>query len=430
MFDTLTRKISDLFQGLRKKPTLTEEDVEQALRTLRLSLLEADVALPVVKTFLARIKKKAVGQDIIKNVNPAHMIIKIVHDELVELLSHPQENLSLQTKGSTRLLLVGLQGSGKTTMASKIALWFKRKHKRCLLISLDICRPAAQEQLEKLSQSIGIDSLAIVPQQPPIEIARRALTQESDYDVLIFDTAGRLEIDENLMQELHDLNGEIRPHEALFIADALSGQSLYQTAQAFSQTLPLTGIALSRLDADTRGGAVLSLRQSLGLPVKFLGTGEQPSDLMPFNAQRIADLILDKGDIVGLVEQAQEKMTKEEEERELNRMQKGIFTLNDMIKQIERIEIMGGLSKIMGFLPGLAQFRDQIQDKMKTLNIKRKRALVQSMTPKERVNPSLLNARRRQRIAKGAGQKVEDLNKLLQEYESMKKMMKMFSGRS
>lgn len=429
MFETLTRKIADLFQGVRAKGLLKEDDVNKALSQMRLTLLEADVALPVAKNFIAQIKEKAIGQEIIKSVNPAHMIIKIVHDELIALLSHPNISLNIQSR-STRMMLAGLQGSGKTTFASKIALWLKKKGKNVLLVSLDIYRPAAQEQLEKLALSIGVDSLPIVAKETPLAIVSRALECEKKYDVLLFDTAGRLEIDETLMQELEELHQKISPHETLFIADALSGQSLYATAQVFSQRIPLTGLGISRMDADTRGGSVLSVRASTGLPIKFLGTGERPSDLVLFDPQRIADLILDKGDIIGLVEKARQNMTQEEEEREMLRLKKGLFTLNDLIKQLERLETMGGISKIIGFLPGLSQHKEQIEEKMKTLNLNRKRALVQSMTKKERVNPAILNARRRQRIAKGAGQRVEDLNKLLQDYENMKKMMKMFSGRS
>lgn len=429
MFETLTRKIADLFQGVRAKGLLKEDDVNKALSQMRLTLLEADVALPVAKNFIAQIKEKAIGQEIIKSVNPAHMIIKIVHDELIALLSHPNISLNIQSR-STRMMLAGLQGSGKTTFASKIALWLKKKGKNVLLVSLDIYRPAAQEQLEKLALSIGVDSLPIVAKETPLAIVSRALECEKKYDVLLFDTAGRLEIDETLMQELEELHQKISPHETLFIADALSGQSLYATAQVFSQRIPLTGLGISRMDADTRGGSVLSVRASTGLPIKFLGTGERPSDLVLFDPQRIADLILDKGDIIGLVEKARQNMTQEDEEREMLRLKKGLFTLNDLIKQLERLETMGGISKIIGFLPGLSQHKEQIEEKMKTLNLNRKRALVQSMTKKERVNPAILNARRRQRIAKGAGQRVEDLNKLLQDYENMKKMMKMFSGRS
>lgn len=429
MFETLTRKIADLFQGVRAKGLLKEDDVNKALSQMRLTLLEADVALPVAKNFIAQIKEKAIGQEIIKSVNPAHMIIKIVHDELIALLSHPNISLNIQSR-STRMMLAGLQGSGKTTFASKIALWLKKKGKNVLLVSLDIYRPAAQEQLEKLALSIGVDSLPIVAKETPLAIVSRALECEKKYDVLLFDTAGRLEIDETLMQELEELHQKISPHETLFIADALSGQSLYATAQVFSQRIPLTGLGISRMDADTRGGSVLSVRASTGLPIKFLGTGERPSDVVLFDPQRIADLILDKGDIIGLVEKARQNMTQEEEEREMLRLKKGLFTLNDLIKQLERLETMGGISKIIGFLPGLSQHKEQIEEKMKTLNLNRKRALVQSMTKKERVNPAILNARRRQRIAKGAGQRVEDLNKLLQDYENMKKMMKMFSGRS
>lgn len=429
MFETLTRKIADLFQGVRAKGLLKEDDVNKALSQMRLTLLEADVALPVAKNFIAQIKEKAIGQEIIKSVNPAHMIIKIVHDELIALLSHPNISLNIQSR-STRMMLAGLQGSGKTTFASKIALWLKKKGKNVLLVSLDIYRPAAQEQLEKLALSIGVDSLPIVAKETPLAIVSRALECEKKYDVLLFDTAGRLEIDETLMQELEELHQKISPHETLFIADALSGQSLYATAQVFSQRIPLTGLGISRMDADTRGGSVLSVRASTGLPIKFLGTGERPSDVVLFDPQRIADLILDKGDIIGLVEKARQNMTQEDEEREMLRLKKGLFTLNDLIKQLERLETMGGISKIIGFLPGLSQHKEQIEEKMKTLNLNRKRALVQSMTKKERVNPAILNARRRQRIAKGAGQRVEDLNKLLQDYENMKKMMKMFSGRS
>lgn len=428
MFDTLSKRLTGIFDRLRGRGALTENDVTTALREVRVALLEADVALPALKSFIERVKAKAIGEEILQSITPTQMIIKIVHDELVALLSHPQQSLFLRSAGPTCFLMVGLQGSGKTTMCGKIAFLMKERKKKVLMASLDTYRPAAQQQLAIIGASLGVDTLEIVPDERPLAIAQRALQAMPHYDLLILDTAGRLHVSSDMMEELIQIKALTSPHEVLFIADALSGQDAVRTAQAFHEAVPITGVCLSRVDGDGRGGAALSLRYCTQCPIKLMGTGERPQQVMPFDAQQIADRILDKGDIIGLVEKAAQVLDQQEQERALKRLEKGIFTLDDLASRIRQIEKMGGIKGVLEFIPGIRGFKDQLQGRINQANFKHQLAIISSMTPQERRQPSILNASRKRRIAQGSGTSVPEVNRLLQQFTQMQKMMKQMKG--
>lgn len=429
MFDNLSKRLSSIFDKLRGRGALTENDVTDALREVRIALLEADVALPAVKFFIEQVKATAIGEQIIKSVTPAQMVIKIVHDELIRFLSHPQEELYIRTYPPTIFLMIGLQGSGKTTMSGKLAFLLKEKKKKVLLASLDIYRPAAQKQLEIIGQAIAVDTLKIIPQERPKEIARRALDAATAYDVLILDTAGRLHIDQDMMTELQQIKEITQPHEILLVVDALSGQDTVRTANAFNETIDgITGICLSRIDGDSRGGAALSLRYCTERPIKLMGIGERPQQVIQFSAKRLADRILDKGDIIGLVEKASEMMTQQEQAKSIARMQKGIFTLDDLGKKIQQIESMGGVKSFLDYIPGIRGMKQQMHDKIDKTNFKQQLAIISSMTLEERNHPNILNASRKRRIAKGSGTSVQAINRLLQQFLQMQKVFKQMKG--
>ena len=432
MFDSLAEKLSGVFDRLAHRGALTESDVDGAMREIRVALLEADVALPVVKDVVAKIKDRAVGQAVVKSVTPSQMVVKIVHDALVEMLGGENAALDLNAVAPVPVLMVGLQGSGKTTTSAKLALRLKRDKKRALLASLDVYRPAAQEQLAQLGAQIGVDVLPIIVGEKPKAIASRAMTEgrKGGYDVVVLDTAGRLHVDLDMMGEVTEIRTLVQPKETLLVVDALAGQDAVNIAREFNEKIGITGIVLTRVDGDSRGGAALSMRAVTGRPIKFLGVGEKVDALEPFHPDRLARRILGMGDVVSLVETAAEKMDKDEAERVAKRMMDGRFDLNDLLSQLRQMQKMGDLKGLLGLIPGMGKFKAQIDAaKIDDKIFKRQEAIILSMTPRERRNPDIIKAARKKRIAAGCGLSVQDVNKLLKQYEQiadvMKKMKKM-----
>lgn len=427
MFDSLAEKLSGVFDRLAHRGALTESDVDGAMREIRVALLEADVALPVVKDVVAKIKDRAVGQAVIKSVTPSQMVVKIVHDALVEMLGGENTALDLNAAAPVPVLMVGLQGSGKTTTSAKLALRLKKDKKRVLLASLDVYRPAAQEQLAQLGGQIGVDVLPVVAGEKPRAIASRAMTEgrKGGYDVVILDTAGRLHVDLDMMGEVADVRALVQPKETILVVDALTGQDAVNVAREFNEKIGITGIVLTRVDGDSRGGAALSMRAVTGCPIKFLGAGEKVDALEPFHPDRLAGRILGMGDVVSLVETAAEKMDKDEAERVAKRMMDGRFDLNDMLSQLRQMQKMGDLKGLLGLIPGMGKFKAQIDAaKIDDKIFKRQEAIILSMTPVERRNPDIVKASRKKRIAAGCGLSVQDVNKLLKQYEQIADMMK------
>ena len=428
MFDSLTTRLGDVFDRLRKRGALSEADVTAALREVRVALLEADVALPVVKDFVNAVKDKAIGQDVVRSVSPGQMVIKIVHDHLVEVLGSEQVELSLASVPPVGIMMVGLQGSGKTTTSAKIALRFKnRDKKKVLMASLDVHRPAAQEQLAILGRQTGVDTLPIVAGEKPVQIAERAMKvgRLEGYDVVMLDTAGRLHIDEALMMEVAAVRDLVKPHETLLVADAMTGQDAVTVGKAFNERIGLTGIVLTRIDGDARGGAALSMRAITGKPIKLLGIGEKLDALETFHPDRIAGRILGMGDVVSLVEKAAETIDQEEAAKLAAKMEKGNFDLDDLAAQLRQLRKMGGMSGMMSMLPGVGKIKKQISEaNIDDKVIKRQEAIISSMTKAERKNPKVLNGSRRRRIALGSGTTVQDVNKLLKQHQDMATMMK------
>ena len=434
MFDTLKNRLADVFDGLSRRGALSESDVDSALREVRLALIDADVALPVVKAFASDVREKAVGVATMRAVRPDQQVIKIVHDALVEMLGGDSKALNIATNPPAVILMAGLQGSGKTTTAGKLAFHLRtRDRKKVMLASLDVTRPAAREQLRMLGDQAEVGVLKEVDGESPPQIAKRALqvAKLQACDVLILDTAGRLGIDEALMAELRNIKKVTNPHEILLVADAMTGQDAVITADAFHKAVGVTGIALTRLDGDARGGAALSMRHVTGCPIKLLGVGEKQDALEDFDPARLAGRILDMGDVVALVEKASEAIEAEEAERLAKRMAKGQFDMNDFLTQIRQLQKMGGLGGLMGMLPGIGKMQKQIaaagiDDSM----IKRQEAIILSMTKKERISVGLLNASRRKRIAAGSGTSVQEVNKLVKQYQDMARMMKKLGGKT
>ena len=428
MFESLSGRLGDVFDRLKRRGALREADVEAALRDIRVALLEADVALPVVKDFIGAIRERAVGHEVLKSVTPGQMVVKIVHDHLVDLLGREVSELNLSGPPPRVVLMVGLQGSGKTTTSAKLAYRLRTKERRrALLASLDVQRPAAQEQLAVLADQAGVASLPIVPGQTPVAIAQRAVetaTRSGD-DVVILDTAGRLHIDEALMAELEAIRDRVRPHETLLVADALTGQDAVNLARTFHERVGLSGIVLTRIDGDGRGGAALSMRAVTGQPIKLVGVGEKIDALEAFHPDRMASRILGMGDVVSLVERVAETVDREEAEQLAAKMQKGSFNLDDLATQLQQMRKMGGMSGILGMLPGVGKIRQQLADhQIDDRMIARQLAIIGSMTPKERRNPQILHASRKRRIAAGSGTAVPEVNKLLKQYQQMQTMMK------
>jgi len=437
VFESLSEKLNTVFSKLRGRGLLTEAEVDSAMREIRIALLEADVALPVIKTFIEKVKSQAIGQEVLRSITPTQMVVKIVHDCLIEILGGSaddknqliqQEPLNFAQRPPISYMMVGLQGSGKTTSTGKLAKYITEKYsKKVLLVSLDVYRPAAQQQLETLAKQIDVPSLEIVEGEMPLQIAKRALDQAKlkGIDIVLFDTAGRLHIDDQLMTELVNLSDLIQPLETILVADAMTGQDSVNIANHFKERLNLTGLILTRVDGDTRGGAALSMRSLTGCPIKFLGVGERVGELEVFQPSRIADRILDMGDVVGLVEKVSQSFDQAEAEKMAQKMQKGQFDLDDMVKHLEQMMKMGGITGIMGLLPGMGKLKEKVQELgVGDKTIKRQIAIVQSMTKKERKNPSILNAARRRRIATGCGQTVADVNRLLKQFQQMQAMMK------
>ena len=429
MFENLSERLSGVLDHLTRQGALSEEDVKTALREVRVALLEADVSLPVARDFISRVQKQATGAAVTKSVTPGQQVIKIVHDELVEMLTGKEEPGALKIDNPPApILMVGLQGSGKTTTTAKLAKRLRdRDGKRVLMASLDVNRPAAMEQLQILGQQIGIDTLPIVKGEDPVAIARRAKTQASlgGYDVYMLDTAGRLHIDEELIAQAAAVRDVANPRETLLVVDGLTGQDAVNVATEFDARIGVSGVVLTRMDGDGRGGAALSMRAVTGKPIRFVGTGEKMEALETFEPERIAGRILGMGDIVSLVEKAQETLEAEQAERMMKRFQKGQFNMNDLKAQLEQMQKMGGMEGMMGMMPGMGKMARQVQEAgFDDRVITRQIALIQSMTRKERANPKILQASRKKRIARGAGQEVSELNKLLKMQRQMGDMMK------
>jgi signal recognition particle subunit SRP54 len=428
MFESLSDRLSGVFDRLRGRGALTEADVRAAMREVRIALLEADVALPVVRTFVDRVTEQAVGQQVLRSVTPGQQVVKLVHDALVEMLGADASELNIEVTPPAVVMMVGLQGSGKTTSTAKIAKRLTEKgRKKVLMASLDVARPAAQEQLAVLGTQADVATLPIVPGQQPVEIARRALqaARLQGYDVLLLDTAGRLHVDQSLMEEMKAVASVSVPNEILLVVDALTGQDAVNVASAFSEQVAVTGIVLTRLDGDARGGAALSMRAVTGKPIKFAGMGEGIDALEAFHPSRVAGRILGMGDVVSLVERAQETIQVEEAEAMARKMAKGQFDLNDLRAQLGQMQRMGGISGLAGMLPGMKK----VQGAMAASGVDNKilvhmDAMIGSMTTKERVRPELLNAKRKIRVAKGSGTTVQDVNKLLKMHQEMAGMMK------
>ncbi len=431
MFEALSGKLNGVFDRLRRRGALSEADVQEALREVRVALLEADVALPVVREITAKVRERAVGAEVLRSVSPAQQVVKIVNDCLVEALGGKDEGprgLDLNAPAPVPILMVGLQGSGKTTTSGKIALRLRaRDRKKVLLASLDVQRPAAQLQLAQLAERAEVASLPIVPGEGPLAIAARAMdvARRELYDVVILDTAGRLAIDEALMEEVAAVKAATRPHETLLVVDAMTGQDAVNTARAFQEKVGVTGIVMTRVDGDARGGAALSMRSVTGAPIKLLGAGEKLDALEEFHPDRIAGRILGMGDIVSLVERASETIDKEQAERLAARMQKGQFDLEDYASQLKQIGKMGSISGILGMLPGVGKMKQQIEDaNLDTTVLKRQAAIISSMTPAERRKPEVIKASRKRRIAAGSGTSVQEVNRLLKQFDDMATMMK------
>ena len=425
--------LSDRFQGILKKikgqAKLTEANMEEMLKEIRVALLEADVNFKVVKEFVSAVKEKALGQQVFNKVSPGQMVVKIVHDELVDLLGADQCEISLRHK-PTIIMMCGLQGSGKTTTSGKLALLFKKKmNKKVLLVAGDIYRPAAIDQLVTVGKQVDVEVLNMGDKLSPVEIAKKGVekAKQENFDVVIIDTAGRLQIDEVLMQELVDIENAVHPDEELLLVDAMSGQDSVNVARSFNTKLHLTGMIMSKLDGDARGGSALSIKHLTGIPIKYAGVGEKLSDLEVFHPDRMADRILGMGDIVSLVESVQEEIDEKEARKAANKMIKGTFDLNDMVQQLEQFQKIS-MSKILKLIPGMPKISDEDQQKAQE-EIKVTKAIIYSMTPEERKHPEIIKNSRKVRIAKGCGKTNYDVNKVLKKYEQMKEMMKQMKGK-
>ena len=431
MFENLTNKLESIFSKLKSAPSLTEEQVDSGLKEIRLALLEADVALPVVKEFISNVKPKAIGQEIIKSTSPGQMIVKIVYDELVTILGSKNEEINLKAVPPISILLVGLQGSGKTTSAAKLASLIQNKHKKKVMVaSLDVYRPAAQEQLKLLAEKNDIQCLPIVDNQQPLDISKRALNAANlnGSDVIIFDTAGRTQIDLPMMSEIKQIKEITNPVETILVADSLTGQIAVNIAKEFDTAVNLSSIILTRVDGDARGGAALSMKQVTGKPIKYIGVGEKISDFEMFHPDRLANRILGMGDVVTLVEKAAQNLGEEKIKETEEELKKGIFTMDTYLSQLRQMKKMGGMEGVMSMLPGV----NKMKAKMDQANIDEKmlienEAIILSMTKKEKENPKIISGSRRKRISKGAGVDVSKINKLLKQFKMMSDMMKKMS---
>ncbi|MCD2323898.1 signal recognition particle protein [Sphingomonas sp. IC-56] len=427
MFDSLSDRLGGVFDRLRGRGALTEADVRTAMREVRVALLEADVALPVARSFVEKITEQAIGQNVLRSVTPGQQVVKIVHDGLVDMLGSDTAELEIDVTPPAVIMMVGLQGSGKTTTTAKIARLLKKQGKKVMMASLDVNRPAAQEQLAVLGTQIEVTTLPIVAGQQPVDIGRRALQSAKlqGFDVVMLDTAGRLHVDQALMDEMKAVADIARPQETLLVVDSLTGQDAVNVATNFSEQVPLTGVVLTRMDGDARGGAALSMRAVTGKPIKFAGMGEKLDQIEPFHPKRVAGRILGMGDVVSLVERAAESIQQEDAERMANRLAKGQFDMNDLRSQLQQMRNMGGLGALAGMIPGMKKAQAAMaQGGMDEKILLRMDAMITSMTPKERGKPELINAKRKIRIAKGSGTTVQDVNKLLKMHLEMQTAMK------
>ncbi|MDO5639811.1 MAG: signal recognition particle protein [Neisseria sp.] len=434
MLDNLTSRFSNVFKNIRGQATLTEENIKAALREVRLALLEADVALPIVKDFVNSVKEKALGKEIRDSLTPDQAFIGVVNEALVELMGKENSSLNLSAAPPAVVLMAGLQGAGKTTTVGKLSRLLKTEQKKkILVVSADVYRPAAIEQLRLLAEQVGVDFFPSDTSQQPVEIARAAVdyAKKHFYDVLMVDTAGRLAIDEEMMAEIKALHAAVKPVETLFVVDAMLGQDAVNTAQAFNEALPLTGVILTKMDGDSRGGAALSVRQTTGKPIKFIGIGEKVTGLEPFYPDRIASRILGMGDVLTLIEDVQKGIDEEVAAKMAKKLHKGKgFDLNDFKEQIQQMRNMGGLESIMSKMPGeIGQLSKQIPEGTAEKAMGHVEAIINSMTAKERANPALLKASRKRRIAAGSGTTIQEVNKMLKQFEQSQQMMKMFSGK-
>jgi signal recognition particle subunit SRP54 len=428
MFENLSDKLGNVFEKLRGKGRLGEDDVNEAAREIRVALLEADVALPVVKDFIETVKQKAVGAEVTKSVTPAQQVIKIVHDAMVEMLGGEEaEPLKTDVKPPAAYLMVGLQGSGKTTSTAKIAKFLTDKNgKKVLMASLDTQRPAAQDQLAVLGQQTGVDTLEIIKGQTPVEITKRALKEANlgGYDIVMLDTAGRLAIDQELMEEVAAISKQANPAETLLVVDAMTGQDAVNVAKEFDEKVGITGVMMTRIDGDARGGAAMSMRGITGKPIKLMGTGEQWDKIEPFYPDRIAGRILGMGDVVSLVEKAQETIEADEAAAMAEKFKKGQFDFNDLLKQIRQMNKMGGAGALMKMLPGLGSMAKQVEGKLDDSITRQQEAIILSMTLEEREKPTIMSASRKKRIASGSGTSVQDVNRLIKQQQQMQTVMK------
>ena len=428
MFENLTNKLETIFSNLKKAPSLNVTQVDDGLREIRKALLEADVALPVAKKLIEEIRPKVVGKEIIRSTTPGQMIVKLVHDELVKFLGDGKSDLNLKAVPPVSLMLVGLQGSGKTTTAAKISKFLEKNNKRkILMVSLDVYRPAAQEQLKVLGETNGIQTLPVVEGQHPVDIAKRAinLAKLNNSDVIIFDTAGRTQIDVSMMKEIKDIKSIINPTETILVADSLTGQVAVEIAKKFNEAVAISGIILTRVDGDGRGGAAISMKHATGVPIKFIGVGEKVDNLEVFHPDRIANRILGMGDIVSLVEKASETLDQENLKETEDRLRKGSFSLEDYLSQLRQMKKMGGMEGVMSLMPGVAKIKKQMDSSGIDENIiKTNEAIILSMTKEERQNPKTINGSRKKRIAVGSGSDVATINKLIKQFRMMSDMMK------
>ena len=428
MFENLTEKITGIFDKLKGKGIIDETSLNEALREIRIALLESDVSIQVAKDFIEKVRTKALGKEIVKSVSPSQMVVKIVNDELTDLLGSESYEVNLKSKPPAIILMVGLQGSGKTTTSAKLAKWIeKNKSKKVLMASLDIYRPAAQEQLLTLGEN---NKIAVLPKQDkkkPLDIAKIAKkeAEDKDFDVLILDSAGRNHIDKKMMSEIKDISNFSKFTEIFFVSDSLTGQDAVNTAASFSEKVDLTGIILTRLDGDGRGGAALSMKETINKPIKFIGVGEKIDDFEVFHPDRIANRILGMGDVVSLVEKASEQIDKEDAEKLQKKILKGRFSLTDYSKQLDQLTNMGGIQGFLKYLPGMSGLKEKVEQSIENSDIfKKQKAIISSMTKKEKNFPDIVKASRKIRISKGSGTSVQDINKLLKQFKKMSQMMK------
>lgn len=431
IFEGLSDKLQNALSKLKSKGKLTEKDVKDAMREVKLALLEADVNFKVVKDFIKKVQERCVGQEVMQSLTPAQHVVKIVNEELTTLMGDIQSKVVISSKPPTVIMMVGLQGAGKTTTSGKLGSYFKKQGKRPLLVACDIYRPAAIKQLQVVGEKLEIPVFNMGDKESPINIAKAGLSHaiKNNNDLVIIDTAGRLHIDENLMDELKSIKSEVKPHEILLVVDSMTGQDAVNVSESFNEALGVDGVILTKLDGDTRGGAALSIRAVTQKPIKFIGMGEKLDDLEPFYPDRMASRILGMGDILSLIEKAQENIDLDKARELEQKIKKQDLDFEDFLQQMEQIQNMGPLDKILGMMPGMGNIKDQLGDvDLNGKEMKRTKAIIQSMTVEERRNPNILNASRKKRIAKGSGNTVQDVNRLIKQFNEMKKMMKMFTG--